>query len=377
MQIRKRAILAIALIVLIGLIFYVMFSSVSVDEDSPDFRDSQRSEEKGFWESLGIGGDSDNVKEPLSPKQILFSNAAEYRRRSAFPPDSLPIIKENDPVKEDFEIIPPAIPNPDHPEGPYLVYYPKKNSFSPEEPLIVHAYLIDEDKNRIPPDSLEATLTIGGLKGRILNRLDLQDNGQQGDSKAGDLIYTTAFSLPPDLQKATKPTNLTVVIKAQTSVGEILVTTAFNVGSLGAAHTGKFFDRVDNDTKGNHLLIEAEMEITKPGMYHIQGSLYTESGKDAIGWAQNRVKLEAGTHKVPIKFYGKMFCDAGVDGPYRLQYFAYANVTAMPGPRSENIKGAHTTGVYKAKDFTCTPYDDPDFLEKARQLEELSEAEDQ
>ncbi|MCE9599389.1 MAG: hypothetical protein K8S54_15600 [Spirochaetia bacterium] len=362
---RNLIFIGIGLVILL-VIGFVLFERKGRSSNSAN-GDAQG--KRSWSEFFGIGGEGEiRDGEPLSPKTVLFNSAKEYRERAKWPPYSLPITSKNDPVTEDFESVPPQMPHPDHPDGPFLVHYLPKNSFNPTEPLVVHAFLIDSDKKKIPFKGITATLTVGGANGKQIARMDMRDDGQTADEK-GDLIYTAAFTLPPDLARDNKPANYIIVLNAQTSVGEILVTNAFNVGALNIRHTGKFSDSIQSDEKGNHLVVEPEFQIEKEGFYHIQGSLYSEEG-EAIGWAQNRVKLAPGTHIIPLKFYGAMFCNSKTDGPYVLRNFAYANVVAMPGPRSINHKNLHKTQPYKASQFTCNSFEDPEMLAKAKQLEQ-------
>ena len=147
-----------------------------------------------------------------------------------------------------------------------------------------------------------------------------------------------------------------------------MATNAFNVGAISIRHTGSFGDRVESDEKGAHLFIDAEFEVKEKGNYHVQGSLYSEDG-EPIGWAQRRASLDKGTHVVPLKFYGTIFCEKAFNGPYILRNFIYANVEQMPGPRSGNLVNLHTTAPYKYSDFTCEAFNDEALLKKAEALE--------
>ncbi|MBI3396574.1 MAG: hypothetical protein HY042_12105, partial [Spirochaetia bacterium] len=190
-----------------------------------------------------------------------------------------------------------------------------------------------------------------------------------------DLIYTASFTLPAEMQNTgSPPQNLTVVLKAQADGAEFTATNGFNVGWLNIRHTGKFRDRAASDEKGNHLYIDAEFEVKRSGTYHIQGSVYDDDN-EGIGWAQNRVKLEPGTHMVTLRFYGKMFCDTRKNGPYILKNLVYANTGVMPGPRSQNQENLYKTGEYKYSQFTCNSFEDPLLLQKAKQMEAEAGAE--
>ena len=326
----------------------------------------------GFFDFLG-GGDAQ--EEPISPKQVLLKQAEEYRRRADYPPASQAIKDGDDPVLKDF--VPQEMQARPHADnkpvpGPYLVHYVASKSYDPDQPLLLHAFLTDGGKNKLPLTDAKAYLTIGGMTGRVLSTAPFRDDGSTGD-KAGDGIYTASFAFPAAERKRV-PGNFTVVIKATTDAGEISATNMFNVGSLGIRHTGTFRDKAVNDAKGKHLAIEADFDVQEGGTFHVQGSIYDSAGK-AIGWAQSRRKLSAGRQIVTLRFYGKMFCDSGANGPYTLRNFAYMNVAAMPGPRSDNLKNVHTTGEYNAKEFTCTGFGDENFLAKAKLLEKEAAAE--
>ena len=324
----------------------------------------------GSFFGLFEGNREERSMPRLSGSRVLLNTAADYRERARWAPDSLPITAKNDPIAEDFTIRHARAFQPDSPGGPFLMHYLKKVSYEPTEPLVVFAYLLDSNGRKLkPPTAIRALLTVGGEKGRVLATTEMQPAGPDREGKQQELIYSATFRLPGGLgaPKAT-PTNYTVVLHAQTGAGEITATNAFNVGSLGIEHTGVFADRVAADEKGTHLFVDAEFQVRTAGTFHVQGTLYAPGG-EALGWAQNRVKLDAGLKRVSLRFYGKIFCDAKQNGPYTLRNFAYANVAEMPGPRSSNYVNLFRTGPHPYSLFTCEPFNDPSFLERAKELE--------
>lgn len=371
---RKTIILILSGVTVAVLIGLLALAGGRDSDGSQAGRDSRKKSGGGFFDFLG-GGDA--ADEPLSPKRVLMKQAEEYRKRAEFPPSSHPIKDGDDPVIKDF--IPmqmEARPHADNKPvpGPHLVHYVASKSYDPDQPLLLHAFLTNDGKKKLPLTDAKAYLTIGGMNGRVLATAPFRDDGSTGD-KAGDGIYTASFAFPSAERKRI-PGNFTVVIKATTDAGEISATNMFNVGTLGIRHTGTFRDKALTDSKGKHLGIEIDFDVTEAGTFHVQGSLYDSGGK-AIGWAQTRKQLGAGRQVVTIRFYGKMFCDSGANGPYTLRNFAYMNVAKMPGPRSDNLTNVHTTGEYKAKEFTCTSFDDENFITKAKQLETQAAAEQQ
>ena len=360
----------VAVAILVGLVALSGGRDSGPDQTGGDSRKGKKG--GGFFDFLG-GGDTN--EEPLSPKQVLLKQAEEYRRRADYPPSSNAIKDGDDPVVKDF-VAPQmeARPHADNKPvpGPHLVHYVAGKSFDPDQPLLLHAFLTDDGKKKLPMTDAKAYLTIGGMNGRVLATAPFRDDGSTGD-RAGDGIYTASFAFPTGERKRV-PGNFTVIIKVTTDAGEISATNMFNVGSLGIRHAGTFRDKAVTDAKGKHLAIEADFDVQDSSEYHIQGSIYDSAGK-AIGWAQSRRRLAPGRQVVTLRFYGKMFCDSGANGPYTLRNFAYMNVAKMPGPRSDVVKNAHTTGEYDAKQFTCTGFGDENFLAKAKTLEKEAAAE--
>ncbi len=374
----NRNVIIAVVIAAAALFAAVVFLLVQPDESQPGQAGAPAGEGRGWWDNLfGGGEDSEGIVDaPISPRQILFSSAAEYRERAKYPPNSFPITKENDPVQQDHAVSEMQLAHPNHPEGPYLVHYVAKTSFDPEEPLLVTAYLRNSDNDKVAPRGIKVLITQGGERGRILATVPLQDNGQAGDLRAGDLVFAASYRLPAEFARENAPpTNFIAVIVADTAeVGELRTTNAFNVGRLNIRHTGRFTDRIETDAKGAHLAIDVEVDVQKPGAFHLQGSVYNEDG-EAIGWAQTRGDLQAGVQPMTLHFYGKMFCDSGESGPYILRYLNYMNVRQMPGPRSGIVEPNFKTQTYAANSFSCQDFNDPELLEKAKLLESEAEQE--
>lgn len=308
----------------------------------------------------------------LNPVAINKATAEEYRRRAQYPPNSEPIPYEgniiHDPIVNDAKIIPAKITNPKNPSGPFLYHYLERNNYYPGDTVVIHAYIVQgENDTKIETDKLTVKLSQeGGAAGKILDTQTMYDNGGTGD-KAGDRIYTAAFST--NLLKL-KPHNYTLIIDYNVAGQELAATNSFNYGTLGIGSTGKFLDWAGSDAEGGpSLFIRGEFKIEERGAYHFVGSLYTRQGVP-LGIAQAREELNPGTHLVELRWWGKIFCDSQESGPYVLKYMMVSNVTAMPGSRSPLIENAHTTTEYKWRQFTCAGFNDPLFLEKAKQIEE-------
>ncbi|MCC6276237.1 MAG: hypothetical protein IT569_10300 [Leptospiraceae bacterium] len=331
--------------------------------------------EKSFFSRFSSDTDAEPTNLPngdlhLNPELTLKQTRDEYRRRAGYPPYCEPIPVDGgkvvDPIKEETTIFPAKVKNPNNPGGPFLIHYLEKNNYHPGDTVVIHAYITDGQNNKIKTNSLKAHLSAsGGMNGKILSSVTMSDNGGKYDT-AGDLIYTATFSTSgiPD-----KPQNYTIILKYDEPKKDLTATNSFNFGSLNINNLGKFSD----SSTGKDLIIKQQVKIEKKGIYHIQGSLYSSSGIP-IGRAQARHEFDPGVHTVELKWYGKLFCDAGESGPYKLKYLLLANTTEMPGPRSERLENLHETGPYNVKEFSCESFNDEFFNEKADQMDkELQE----
>ena len=88
-----------------------------------------------------------------------------------------------------------------------------------------------------------------------------------------------------------------------------------------------------------------------------------------IAWAQNASTLPAGTHWLPITYYGLVFHEKGVDGPYVVKSMALSTTGEMPNQKNDVVTNAFRTAAYRTDQFSDKPFDDPVLLETARRLE--------
>jgi hypothetical protein len=117
------------------------------------------------------------------------------------------------------------------------------------------------------------------------------------------------------------------------------------------------------------LQIEAEADVTAPGDYEIEGTLATSASAEMVGVARARVTLGEGKAWIPLTFWGLILREKNLDGPYNLFSVTLTTLTDY-GPQGSDVVGnAHHTAAYRASEFSDLPYNDPELLEKAAQLE--------
>jgi hypothetical protein len=166
----------------------------------------------------------------------------------------------------------------------------------------------------------------------------------------------------------------------------------FSSPEAPAKFLGKFNERIDNGS----LIISAEINVRKPGPYRIEGILTTEDGQP-IGHARVDSRLGGGSQWVDLLFFGKIFHDKGIPGPYKLAalHGAQQNLPISPealtGPpdqvdkliqmteQTEPIKrsmlpwqGDYRTFAYTLKTFSFAEYDSEFKRERISELEKLA-----
>lgn len=214
----------------------------------------------------------------------------------------------------------------------------------------------------------EARVITGELvssAGETVARLRFFDDGVAPDLVAGDGIYTVGTGLEGKARRPELADNYMVRVTAIPESGEALdAVTGFVLSNPGGALTGAFRSSVVDGS----LVIEGEVEVERAGRFHLAGVLHTRAG-EAIGTAQAAARLEPGRHWLALPFYGLMFHDRAVEGPYRLGSVTLTTTGAMPNALGPVLEDVHLTRPLKAAAFTAEPYGDPALLDAALRLE--------
>jgi hypothetical protein len=135
----------------------------------------------------------------------------------------------------------------------------------------------------------------------------------------------------------------------------------------GATLTGKYRDT----TEGGDLAIDAEVDVTVVGRFHLEATLYSRDGLQPIAWAQHTAELPTGRQWMRLRFYGLILHERALDGPYLLHAVALSTLTQVPAVKNPLVTNAYVSGTYAAKSFSDRPFDDPDLLEAADRIEQV------
>lgn len=179
---------------------------------------------------------------------------------------------------------------------------------------------------------------------RNLGFIDFSDSDQDGR-------YESTFSLADFAGQALPPGLYKVLIMEETSA--LVDAVAFVVSEPVIQATGEFRESL---TAQGDLRIELEVEVKEQNRFYVQASLYA-LGNTPVGTTQFSETLAAGTHWVPLDFYGLMIRDSGEAGPYTLQHLSLAKV-GVPMERMPLSDLNYQTQSYGLDQFTGKKYEE-------------------
>lgn len=296
----------------------------------------------------------------LISKSLVQATAEGYRKLARYPLSSSPIDTTQDPIAMKLTVNPRTALSSGR-EEPSLTVYSSAISFEAPEPIVLNAYL-SRGESRIKAKRIRGFII--DENGKEIAVLKYRDNGKAGDALAGDGIYTASFA-PPQGQERSYKGIYSVRVQAFTLDGEERVAdTSFQYSAPDSQLTGHYEDQI---VEGS-LQIRAQVNVTARGRFHLEGTLYTMDGRP-IAWAQNALVLDPGLHYIPLTFYGLAMREKGLDGPYVLKCLSLSTTTEMPNSKNRLAENVHTTGEYRAVDFTDQPFNEPSLVEEYEKLE--------
>ena len=288
--------------------------------------------------------------------------ADDYRARAQYPPWSHPFNEEGeDPILRDRLVSPVIAAGPEG-EEPTLVVFPDQVSFEAPDAVLLYAYL-SVNQARVPAAAISGAITSEDLQ--PLAALTYTDAGSGGDRVAGDYVYTARFEPGPDFAPELSESFLVRVVAETTDGAQRIAATSFLYSRPHARLTGSYRDSIVDGS----LVIEAEVEVDRPGRFHLEGTLYSQDGRQGIGEAHTAGELAPGRQWMRLTFFGRIINQSQIDGPYLLRFVALSTTTAMPNAKNRLVENAHLTGAYRAVQFRAAPFDDPDLLDAADRME--------
>lgn len=295
------------------------------------------------------------------PGRLALETARDYRERARYPESSRALkVGEADPVREKRTPTKQSRRGPEG-TGPELSVWASAVSVEVGKPIDLFAEILSPGMPVLP---LEVTAEIAGPAGEIVTQVTYRDDGRGVDQRANDGIWSARLRLPAGLEPDGAAPYM-VRATARLLDGDLRQAAGgFLYSNPSARLTGRYRDALRN---GN-LVISAEVEVREAGRFHLSGTLYSMKG-EPIGTAQAGIELEPGKHWIRLPFYGLMFHDRKVAGPYRLGTLALATSGRMPNALNDLVENAHVTRAYRIQQMIAVPFAEPKLMEAASRLE--------
>ncbi len=325
---------------------------------------------------------------------------ADYRILMQYPPNSRPL-RPSDVGLIDFQRI-------KMPEDPVLVEKGGRTQ-EPEytcvlqpdrhvvfEGALVEAVLLCHDSGRKGPVRVET-------KKILLERLQDDANGK-----------TQRFGLPSPEVLVQKDNRVSiryrprredwgnVAMKVDFAIpgaASVPVQTRSAVFFVSPETPAVFTGIIDEGLVDGSLVVTVGLNVRRAGRYEIEANLFGTEGQP-ITYAREKVRLRAGPQSVKLLFFGKIFHDRNVSGPYLLRGLrghqdtgldpdilllppdeVTRRLAARHGPAIPDrriippFEKEHRTVAYPLAEFSNREYDSPEKRERLRRLQEMERRE--
>jgi hypothetical protein len=273
------------------------------------------------------------------------------------PYGSMPIIDGLDPVAQERQVEVGKSQGPNS-KNPRLIVFPSTSSYEAPNPILLYAYLAEDieredeegkkevvtDSRKVPAREIRGELR--SADGTSLMELRFHDDGKDGDAAANDDFFTATFEPTPEgaLDLAGK---LTIDVRATSKKGEQRTASTTFLYSVPAARlTGNYRDEVVD----GHLRISTEVEVEETGTFRLDATI-ADNAAQFVGWAYNTVKLEPGTHWIPLTYSGSLFHQHKANGPYMIWSLAFATISREPPEQNDVVASPFRTQPYTVDQF--------------------------
>jgi len=294
---------------------------------------------------------------------IYRETAKDYRQRARYPESSRAILAgEKDPIKEKRT---PTRQSLRAPDGSELAVWSSAVSVEVGEPVDLFASF--DTRGKAAPAEL-ITGEIANAAGGVVAEVTYRDDGHGADHRANDGIWSARLALPAGLEPAqTEGGAESFMVRTRARLGNGDLREA-NGGFLVSHPAARLTGRYRDSLREGNLVLSAEVEVKAAGRFHLAGTLYDMKG-EPVGTAQAAAVLEPGRQWIELSFYGLMFQDRQVAGPFRVGTLALATVNGMPNAFNRLVENAHVTRAYNLRQFSRDPFGEKSFLEAAERLE--------
>ena len=378
---------------LLGLVLVVLAAAVLVLLLGGNDRGPGRVDRAPVTTDPTQGQSTGGSEERIPPEEVLI----HYRKWAAFPPNSRPLLPGHTDVLNYRQVYLPAQGMPAVVDGAA-----RKSDYScrlqPREHTVYEGgtmrvlFYCVSGKERVPVLIRGFELTRRLLEEGVKTQgMTLAAPGTDEAREAG--VHAHVFLFKPQVRDwGTLFLSVKFSIPTDALRAEYELKTSFFSSPVAPARfTGQF----EEDLRDGSLLIKAQVTVRTPGRYTIEANLMAE--ERPVGFARTDVRFSTrGLHWVELDYFGKIFHDRGLDGPYRLvglrglrhntaidpdrlsgnaqeveKYIQSARTTEPERQYIPPFEKEHLTRPYRVRDFDDREYDSPLKRDRIRLIERL------
>lgn len=209
---------------------------------------------------------------------------------------------------------------------------------------------------------------VGPKTGRLV-KLSYHDDGQDGDEVAGDGRYSNRF-VPSQLAqlKQASQVHLAAVVSCCDGVRRLFVR-EFTYAPRKVVEILGVSDTIRNGS----LDVMLDVNVLERGTYDFEANLMSGDGSVPIGYTQMNYTLAPGRQSVDLVFFGRMFSERGLDGPYLVRDIH--GMLLMLDADEHNIPfqydTPYVTRPWKRAELSPAEWDAPEKREKIATLHHL------
>ncbi len=249
----------------------------------------------------------------------LARNLEEYKKVAVYPPWSRPftdgtryLLAWNKPATSDL----PMSERPGHETTYHFDADRAHVAYGQSITSWIEVWKSGDPSQRLPLTVEDAWVMgdVGPKTGRLA-KLSYHDDGMDGDEVAGDGRYTNRLvpSQVAALQHATQ-VHLAATVSCCDGVRRLFVR-EFTYAPRQVVEILGLSDSV----RGGSLTVTLDVDVLERGTYDFEANLMSGDGGTPIGYTQMNYTLAPGRQNVDLVFFGRMFAELGVDGPYLLR----------------------------------------------------------
>ena len=209
---------------------------------------------------------------------------------------------------------------------------------------------------------------VGPQTGRLV-KLSYHDDGQDGDEVAGDNRYTNRLvpSQVPQLKQGSQ-VHLAATVSCCDGVRRLFVREFTYAPRKVVDILG-----VSDTVRGGSLAVTLDVNVLERGTYDFEANLMSGDGTVPIGYAQMNYTLAPGRQSVDLVFFGRMFAERGLDGPYLVRD-VHGMLLVLDGSEHNipfQYDAPYLTKAWKHGELSPAQWDAPEKQQKIAAMKQL------